>query len=182
MGVVFEGRYKAIPVQNDNYLLAIVRYIHRNPVRAGIVTKASDYKWSSDGCYSQGWAGFVNCSLVLDMLSENRQSALMEYYRFMENDDEKDWESGNYIGNDSFALVVDPIKEKPVRVHLNEILLRTGVSHDELLQIKDGSRKRSLQPFKIAFAHEAFIQGYTMREIGKHINMSHVAISLYIHK
>ena len=74
----------------------------------------------------------------------------------MEYDDEKDCESANYIGNDSFALVVEPMKEKPVRDHLDEILLKTGVSHDEFVQIKNGYRKRSLQSYKITFAREAF--------------------------
>ena len=46
-GQLFKGRYKAIVVAEGDYLLQLVRYIHRNPVRAGIVGNPADYKWSS---------------------------------------------------------------------------------------------------------------------------------------
>ena len=43
-GPLFRGRYKAIVVGEDSYLLQLVRYIHRNPVRAGIVEKPEQYR------------------------------------------------------------------------------------------------------------------------------------------
>lgn len=43
--------YKAIVVAENSYLLQLVRYIYRNPVIAGIVEKADDYKWSSHKGY-----------------------------------------------------------------------------------------------------------------------------------
>jgi putative transposase len=46
-GTLWEGRYKSSPVQTDAYLLACCRYIEVNPVRAGIVTAAHHYPWSS---------------------------------------------------------------------------------------------------------------------------------------
>jgi len=46
-GHVFQGRYKSILVDKDNYLLELTRYIHLNPVRAKIVPKPEDYQWSS---------------------------------------------------------------------------------------------------------------------------------------
>lgn len=48
-GHLFENRYKSILCDEDNYLLALVRYIHLNPVRANIITtieQLDDYKWS----------------------------------------------------------------------------------------------------------------------------------------
>lgn len=46
-GHVFQGRYKAILVDGDSYLLELARYIVLNPVRAGMVASAGDYPWSS---------------------------------------------------------------------------------------------------------------------------------------
>jgi putative transposase len=46
-GTLWEGRYKSSLVQDDVYLLSCMRYIELNPVRAGMVTTASDYRWSS---------------------------------------------------------------------------------------------------------------------------------------
>ena len=47
VGHVFQGRFKAIVVDKDNYLLALARYVVLNPVRAGIVQGAGDWPWSS---------------------------------------------------------------------------------------------------------------------------------------
>ena len=47
VGHVFQGRYKSIVVDKDNYGLALCRYIVLNPVRAGMVKRVSDWAWSS---------------------------------------------------------------------------------------------------------------------------------------
>jgi len=48
---LFRGKYKAILISEDSYLLQLSRYIHRNPVRYRQVTKAEDYEWSSHRGY-----------------------------------------------------------------------------------------------------------------------------------
>lgn len=50
-GPLFRGRYKAILVDAQNYWLGLSRYIHRNPLEAGIVTALADYRWSSYRAY-----------------------------------------------------------------------------------------------------------------------------------
>ena len=47
VGHVFQGRYKAILVEKDSYLLELSRYVVLNPVRAGMVTNTEDWPWSS---------------------------------------------------------------------------------------------------------------------------------------
>lgn len=51
-GHLLQGRYKAILVERDEYALELSRYIHRNPVRAGIVERPEDYRWSSCRAYA----------------------------------------------------------------------------------------------------------------------------------
>jgi REP element-mobilizing transposase RayT len=51
-GHLFQGRFKSIIVENDTYLLRLSCYIHRNPVRAGIVERLADYEWSSYRFYA----------------------------------------------------------------------------------------------------------------------------------
>ena len=46
-GTLWEGRYKAGPVDSETYLLRVYRYIELNPVRAGMVTHPGEYRWSS---------------------------------------------------------------------------------------------------------------------------------------
>ena len=53
-GHLFQGRYKSIIVENDAYLLQLSYYIHRNPLRAGMVKRRADYRWSSYRFYGYG--------------------------------------------------------------------------------------------------------------------------------
>jgi putative transposase len=46
-GHVYQGRFRSFPIQEDDHLLAVLRYIERNPVRAGLVGRAQDWPWSS---------------------------------------------------------------------------------------------------------------------------------------
>ncbi len=51
-GHLFQGRYKSIVVQNEAYLLQLSYYFHRNPLRAGLVKRLADYRWSSYKVYA----------------------------------------------------------------------------------------------------------------------------------
>jgi putative transposase len=46
-GAVYQGRFKAIPVSNDEHFLRLCRYVERNPLRAGLVSRAEAWPWSS---------------------------------------------------------------------------------------------------------------------------------------
>ncbi len=48
-GHLYQGRYKSFPVQHDDHLLMVLRYVEANPLRAGLVAKAQDWRWSSIG-------------------------------------------------------------------------------------------------------------------------------------
>ncbi|WP_165073379.1 hypothetical protein [Paludisphaera rhizosphaerae] len=48
-GHVWQGRFKAFPIQDDEHLVTVVRYVERNPLRAGLVDRAEDWRWSSLG-------------------------------------------------------------------------------------------------------------------------------------
>ena len=51
IGHLFQGRYKALLVEQDSYLLELVRYIHLNPVRAKLVKSPGRYRWSGHNAY-----------------------------------------------------------------------------------------------------------------------------------
>lgn len=46
-GRIWQGRYKAFPIEQDRHLLTVMRYVERNPVRANLVKTATDWRWSS---------------------------------------------------------------------------------------------------------------------------------------
>jgi putative transposase len=50
-GRLFRGRYRAVLIDADQHLLEVLRYIHRNPLRAGLAEALGDYRWSSHNGY-----------------------------------------------------------------------------------------------------------------------------------
>src|SRR3989339_920155 len=76
VGHLFEGRYKAILCDRDAYLLSLVRYLHYNPVRAGMVRQPEEYRWSSHRTYlGLNEDGLVDTGIVLGMFSEALKKA-----------------------------------------------------------------------------------------------------------
>jgi REP element-mobilizing transposase RayT len=59
VGHVFQGRYKAIICEKDEYLLELIRYIHLNPVRGKIAARPERYRYTGHGTYMEGKASEV---------------------------------------------------------------------------------------------------------------------------
>ncbi len=53
-GHVWQGRFKSPVIQDDDHLLTVLRYIEANPLRARLVARAGEYRWSSFGCHGDG--------------------------------------------------------------------------------------------------------------------------------
>ncbi len=54
MGPLYQGRFKSLPVQCDEHLLTLLRYVQRNPLRAKLVTEAGQWRWSGEAIRQQG--------------------------------------------------------------------------------------------------------------------------------
>ncbi|RQD76946.1 MAG: transposase, partial [Candidatus Syntrophonatronum acetioxidans] len=63
-GHLFQNRYQSEPVNDDKYLLVVFRYIHQNPLKAGIVKNIGDYKWSSYNDYLNNKKGITDKGLL----------------------------------------------------------------------------------------------------------------------
>jgi len=70
-GHLFQGRYKSILVENDAYLLQLSYYVHRNPLRSGLVDRLADYKWSSypSYAYKKEHPDWLNTEFILSLMS-----------------------------------------------------------------------------------------------------------------
>jgi len=86
IGHLFQGRYKAILVERDSYLVELVRYIHLNPVRAGMVRDAEEYSWSGQRAYlGEEVLPWCTTEWVLKQFGKTRRSARRRYQRFIED-------------------------------------------------------------------------------------------------
>ena len=83
-GHLFQGRYKAILIDADNYLLQLVRYIHNNPVRANISSQCDDFQWSSHNSYcGKNSIPWLTTNLVLSQFSNSFKTARVLYIDFV---------------------------------------------------------------------------------------------------
>ena len=85
VGHLFQGRYKAIICDRDEYLLTLIKYIHLNPVRAAAAKRPDDYPWSSHHAYAMKLTDseLIDTDLVLRMFAEHRPTAMQRYLKFI---------------------------------------------------------------------------------------------------
>jgi REP-associated tyrosine transposase len=148
VGHIFQGRYKSLLCDRDEYFLALIRYIHLNPVRAKLVNSPRDYKWSSHNIYLSGRKDFVDTEKVLRVFSKNMANARRRYAHFVQDGLNEGRDESLYralgqqiLGDDDFVEEVDRRlagKDKPLRKpSLKEILKAiqesTGVTQKEIL-------------------------------------------------
>lgn len=176
VGHVFEGRYKAIPVQDERYLMDLLRYVHQNPVAAHICDTVEKYKWSSDVFYRKNLKGFICTDIVLDMLDKDRKAAIKRYRELMMEDVDKDYENIGVIGDEVYQIMCIDKKRNESRKRLDEILFDTGIEMEDYSLVKAGSRKRTLTVYKLEYIRTALNLRYTNKEIGQNISITESAI------
>ena len=111
-GHLFQGRYKALLIDADAYLLELVRYVHLNPVRAGAVADPEDYPWTGhNGYLGKELIPWLTTDFVLSMLSPRIEQARKAYGSFVRDGIGEGRRSefhsgtceGRILGNDSFS-------------------------------------------------------------------------------
>ncbi|NLO21519.1 MAG: transposase [Syntrophomonadaceae bacterium] len=90
-GHVFQDRYRSEKVEDDQYLLTVIRYIHRNPVKAGICRMPQEYPWSSCASYygqEDYPLNLIYSELILQIFGQDIDKAQQRFRDFMEEDNE----------------------------------------------------------------------------------------------
>lgn len=83
-GHLFQGRYKAVLVDADSYLLELGAYIHLNPVRASMVATPETYPWSSHRAYlGNELIPWLNTDYILSQFSETLSNARRQFVEFV---------------------------------------------------------------------------------------------------
>lgn len=83
-GSLIGNRYKSEPIEDDSYYLELVKYIHRNPLKAKIVERIADYPWSSYKDYLEQTNGVTNTDFLLLLLSDDRNAARNKFIEMHE--------------------------------------------------------------------------------------------------
>ena len=178
VGHVFQGRYKAILVQKESYLLELARYIVLNPVRAQMVRSAKDWPWSS----YRSTAGFttvekwLTVDWILSAFSRRKVDAVKKYRAFVSEgrNQPKPWEELKnqiYLGDASF---VDDMQCKiSPETSLSEIPSpQKRQVAQPLAYYEDKYRDRDTAIIK---AYES--GGYSMKDIGDYYALHYSRVS-----
>ena len=153
-GHVFQDRFKSEPVEDDTYLVQVVRYIHNNPVKAGIVSSPGEYQWSSYIEYTGSGKYLVNRAqkdFVMDNISKDRLGFekfhkvddLNVYLDIREDQKEIMKRNGQLIIEKHFRESgLDPLNQPMRKKELlgemvKEIYEKTGLSIREIARLLD---------------------------------------------
>jgi putative transposase len=188
-GHLFEKRYYPVLVDADEHLLALLRYIHLNPVRAQMVRHPCAYPWSSHRAYlgrvTQPW---LTTDFALRMFHVERERAVEAYARFVDqavgspcaspllqcNSTDK-----RILGSDDFAASLLGASWKPrSRTTLSELI---GIACQEFAVTEDALRSPSCQRLltkaRAWVAHQAVIQRIaSLSTVARHFNRSDAAL------
>jgi len=151
-------RYKSILIDADSYLLQVMRYIHRNPITAGL-TENLNYTWSSHKAYvseAKKW-NWVSRDKILDMLSVNKALQKIVYRDFVKESDNDDF-SAIYkerklpaiLGSETFLkLIKDRSFNKKKHIEVPESRL-LAPEKDKIMSVVCSKYKVSLSDLGIS--------------------------------
>ncbi len=192
-GHLFERRYRSVLVDADTHLLRLVRYIHLNPLRAGLVADPADYPWSGHRAYL-GLAAipWLTTDFTLRLLGTNRHSARRAYARLISSggdpDDSARFSRGmsadtRVLGDDGFLARVTTTRKR---------IPQTGSSRPTLEQLvsaaakeagctvealASASKARALADARCHVAERALADGVaSISEIARRLNRSHSSL------
>ena len=198
VGHVFQGRFKAIVVDNDSYLLELARYVVLNPVRAGMVQDPGQWPWSSYGAMlAPGWppsADWLATDKLLayfapDQQSLDRESAQQRYITHVREGIglPSVWEdlSGQvYLGDEKFVNKMSAMAEQSPQG------ARAGRSRLEIPHAQRRPGPLPLQNYveqhrnnRNAAIQAAFATGsYTMAQLAEHFKLHYTSVSRIVKK
>lgn len=194
-GHLFERRYRAILVQVDSYLKELVRYIHRNPVRAGLVSNPAEYRWSSHSSYlGQRPPDWLTTDWVLHAFGNTESIAREAYREFMVQDQRESTlalirlgseHDDRVLGSDSFLETIAHappriITEQNLEQLIIEVCEKHGVAKERLSSV---SRERKLTQIRAEIGFMARENGVaSVKEVAARFGRSHAGISRAITK
>jgi len=188
-GHVFQGRYKSVLIQKESHLLEVSRYVVLNPVRAGLVERAEQWRWSSYGA-TAGLSQpppFLTTDWLLAQFGEKRDRAQSEYRRFVREgtgESPVPWEElvgGFLLGDEAFIARCQALVEKSrPRQDLSRVERYVGRPTLEELFAQVSPRDRGARDPRVSRAY--LDHGYTMKEIADFLGLHYTTISVIIHR
>ena len=183
IGHLFQGRFKALLVDADSYLLELVRYIHLNPVRAKLVVEPADYHWSGHLAYlGKAHKAWLTTDWVLSQFASSSGTARREYEAFVHaglheghrEEFHRERLEGAILGADHFVekIISTQAVNPPRRISLDAILQAVAHAWEaDREALRSPSRARSIAEARAAAAYLVVENGDdTLSSLGKLLN------------
>lgn len=189
VGHLFQGRYKAIVCEKDEYLLGLIRYIHLNPVRAGLLRRPERYRYSGHCAYLRGdGKGLIKPSPILKMLGGRRgyETFVLDGIGDGHKEEFYQVEDQRFLGKEEFGERVrqqaggKPAihRNRPIGTVFDEVARKLKV-HSGVLRGPDRawgvSRKRALAAFVLVRR-----LGYRLGEVADYLGRDAASVSSLI--
>lgn len=132
-GSLIGNRYKSEPIEDDRYYLSLIRYIHQNPVKAGMVCDIKEYEWSSYNDYIKSSGKLTDIEFALNMLSSNRRKAIINFKELHKMEEKIDFSISN-----TKRLSDEQLRRKIytlTKLHAHEISLKTKAERNGILKL-----------------------------------------------
>ena len=180
-GHIFQGRYKSILVDKENYLLELCRYVVLNPVRANMVEKPEEWKWSSYGATAglKTVPNYLTGDWILGLFSNNKAEAQKRYRKFVREGIHTgspwdDLQGQILLGEEGFIeKYKDLLSDKE---QIKEIPRpQRYVSRPRLSKLLSKEDKTARRNSGIHSAHVKY--GYTLKEIADHLEIHYTTVS-----
>lgn len=157
VGHLVQGRYHAAICENLGYLIQTVAYIHRNPVRAGIVSTPSEWPWSSHQELLDGGGPILNLSRLGEIVG-------MTPLELKES----------YLDRLKTPQTAQRVKTPTLQQLIDEAAAQVGINPTELLMGRRGGKHTRA---KRTVADWALAAGYHITEVAYALNCTHQALS-----
>lgn len=191
VGPLFQGRYKAILVERDAYAQELSRYIHLNPVRAGVVARPDDYPWSSYRYFTvkQPLPEWLSVDFILGYFGTSKKQVHATYRRFVEeiigvssDNPMEQVVASAFLGSDEFIQSVqEQYLDKTTMDMRNIPTLRQIARKPTLEEVKDAVTSvvgETIGPSRgICLYVSQFHAGAMLNEIGDYYGMNGSAVS-----
>jgi REP element-mobilizing transposase RayT len=179
VGHLFQGRFTGVLVERETHLLELARYVVLNPVRAGMVTDAAEWPWSSYAAMTGATAtpSWLTTDWLLSRFGQDRHKARMRYVDFVRAGvgQAPIWEALRhqlFLGSEAFV---------------EQIIAAQKTDHDGLREVCAAHRRALAKPLALydtsyhdrreAMAKAYLDGGYTMREIADHFQVHYATVS-----
>jgi len=193
-GHLFQGRYKSILVDKDSYCQELSKYIHLNPVRAKIVERPEQYKWSSyKGYINKKGDGYIDKSQIKNIIGMNE----IQYRQFIlsamdvpQTNPFKDIYAGFILGPTSF--IKEKLRDLKIQIESRNISYKESliphVTKEEIINAVakkykqdpkelSNSKKHTMKARKAALYLMKNFSGMTNNEIGESFSLTYSAVS-----